>query len=89
MIIFYLFLASLVAFSISLICGGGAGLLLIPILGYLLPAAQVPAALSIGTSVSSITKIYLFYKQINWRVVKLFYHWLSLVLFWERGYLVI
>jgi len=72
MIIFYLFLASLVAFSISLICGGGAGLLLIPILGYLLPAAQVPAALSIGTSVSSITKIYLFYKQINWRVVKLF-----------------
>jgi uncharacterized protein len=72
MIIFYLFLASLVAFSISLICGGGAGLLLIPILGYLLPAAQVPVALSIGTSVSSITKIYLFYKQINWRVVQLF-----------------
>lgn len=67
-----LFIAALFAFSISLICGGGAGLLLIPILGYSLPAAQVPAALSIGTSVSSVTKIILFFQEITWRVVKLF-----------------
>ncbi|MDP8568382.1 sulfite exporter TauE/SafE family protein [Methylophilus aquaticus] len=67
-----LFIAALLAFSISLICGGGAGLLLIPILGYSLPAAQVPAALSIGTSVSSVTKIVLFFHEIEWRIVKLF-----------------
>jgi len=60
------------AFALSMICGGGAGLLLIPILGYALPAAQVPVALSIGTSVSSVTKLYLFFRQINWHIVRHF-----------------
>lgn len=69
---FIIFIAALLAFSISLICGGGAGLLLIPILGFSLAAAQVPAALSVGTSVSSITKIGLFYKNIRWQIVKIF-----------------
>lgn len=72
MILYSIFIAALLAFSISVICGGGAGLLLIPILGYVLPASQVPAALSIGTSVSSVTKIALFYSKINWRIVRLF-----------------
>lgn len=67
-----IFIAALLAFSISLICGGGAGLLLIPILGFSLAAAQVPAALSVGTSISSITKIGLFYKSIRWQIVKIF-----------------
>lgn len=67
-----IFIAALLAFSISLICGGGAGLLLIPILGYALPASQVPAALTIGTSVSSISKIWLFYQNIRWPLVRLF-----------------
>lgn len=70
--ILIIFIAALLAFSISLICGGGAGLLLIPILGFSLAAAQVPAALSVGTSVSSITKIALFYKNIRWQIVKIF-----------------
>lgn len=70
--ILIIFIAALLAFSISLICGGGAGLLLIPILGFSLAAAQVPAALSVGTSVSSITKIALFYKNIRWQIVKVF-----------------
>jgi uncharacterized protein len=67
-----IFIASFLAFSLSLICGGGAGLLLIPVLGHVLPAAQVPAALTIGTSVSSISKIGLFYKNIRWSMVRLF-----------------
>ncbi len=72
MLFLNIFLVALLAFAISLICGGGAGLLLIPVLGYVLPAAQVPAALTIGTSVSSITKLSLFFTHINWRIVKLF-----------------
>ncbi|WP_036301119.1 sulfite exporter TauE/SafE family protein [Methylotenera sp. L2L1] len=72
MIYLITFIAALVAFSISLICGGGAGLLLIPILGFALPVTQVPAALSVGTSISSITKIGLFYKSIRWSLVKHF-----------------
>ncbi|SNR85457.1 hypothetical protein SAMN05192560_1437 [Methylobacillus rhizosphaerae] len=72
MIYLNIFLVAFLAFALSMICGGGAGLLLIPILGYVLPAAQVPAALSIGTSVSSITKLHLFFRQINWNIVKHF-----------------
>lgn len=70
MIYLALSVAAFIAFSISLICGGGAGLLLIPILGFALPAAQVPAALSIGTSVSSVTKLSLFYQHVNWQIVR-------------------
>lgn len=72
MIYLVLLIAAFIAFSISFICGGGAGLLLIPILGFALPAAQVPAALSIGTSVSSVTKLSLFYQHINWQIVRYF-----------------
>ncbi|PKM37437.1 MAG: sulfite exporter TauE/SafE family protein [Gammaproteobacteria bacterium HGW-Gammaproteobacteria-10] len=67
-----LFLASLVAFSISAICGGGAGLLLIPILGFSLPVTQVPAALTIGTATSSVSRIWLFFNNIRWDIVKWF-----------------
>jgi uncharacterized protein len=67
-----IFLVAFIAFALSMVCGGGAGLLLIPILGYALPAAQVPAALSVGTSVSSVTKLTLFFSHISWQVVKHF-----------------
>lgn len=72
MIYLNIFLVAFIAFALSMICGGGAGLLLIPVLGYALPAAQVPAALSVGTSVSSVTKLYLFFGQINWNIVRHF-----------------
>lgn len=57
------------AFSLSAVCGGGAGLLLLPVLGSLLPGAQVPAALSIGTVSSSISRIIAFWPRIRWDVV--------------------
>ncbi|QMW04594.1 sulfite exporter TauE/SafE family protein [Spirosoma foliorum] len=60
---------ALLAFSLSAVCGGGAGLLLLPILGSLLPGAQVPAALSIGTVSSSISRIVAFWSRIRWGVV--------------------
>ncbi|MFD0928585.1 sulfite exporter TauE/SafE family protein [Methylophilus glucosoxydans] len=77
MIYLNVFLIAFIAFAISMVCGGGAGLLLIPILGHVLPASQVPAALSVGTSVSSLTKLYLFFQHINWRIVR---HFLPLAL---------
>ena len=67
-----LFIASYLAFSLSAICGGGAGLILIPILGNLMPVNQVPAALSIGTFSSSASRLVVFYRQISWTVVKWF-----------------
>ncbi|MBW1654545.1 sulfite exporter TauE/SafE family protein [Flavobacterium quisquiliarum] len=67
-----IFICSFLAFAISAICGGGAGLMLIPILGALLPMNQVPAALSIGTFTSSASRIILFKKNICWHIVKYF-----------------
>lgn len=48
----YLKIAALLGFSTFAVCGGGAGFLFIPVLKTYLPAAQVPAALSIGTASS-------------------------------------
>lgn len=67
-----IFIVSFLAFSISAICGGGAGLMLIPILGRLLPISQVPAALSIGTFTSSASRLAIFRKSISWPIVKYF-----------------
>jgi len=67
-----IFIVSFLAFSISAICGGGAGLMLIPILGRLLPVSQVPAALSIGTFSSSISRLIVFRQKICWQIVKYF-----------------
>lgn len=65
-------IVSFLAFSISAICGGGAGLMLIPILGLLLPVSQVPAALSIGTFTSSASRLVAFKENISWHIVKYF-----------------
>lgn len=72
MLLLALFIAALVAFSISAVCGGGAGLLLIPILGFALPVTQVPTALTLGTASSSFSRIWLFYEDIRWDIFKLF-----------------
>lgn len=63
-----LFIAALIAFSISAVCGGGAGLLLIPILGTFLPVTLVPAALTIGTATSSLSRLWMFAKDIRWEM---------------------
>lgn len=70
--LFLIFTCSYIAFSLSTICGGGAGLILMPILGNLLPINQVPSALSIGTFTSSSSRFVAFYKNIDWSIVKYF-----------------
>ncbi len=70
--LFLIFICSYIAFSLSTICGGGAGLILMPILGNLLPTNQVPSALSIGTFTSSSSRFVAFYKNIDWSIVKYF-----------------
>ena len=64
-----LFAVAFVAFSLSAVSGGGAGLMLLPILGQLLPGAQVPAALSVGTAASSVSRIAVFWRSVRWDVV--------------------
>lgn len=67
-----IFVVSFLAFSISAICGGGAGLMLIPILGRMVPIIQVPAAISIGTFASSASRLIIFRKNICWHIVTYF-----------------
>lgn len=67
-----LFACAFLAFSLSAVSGGGAGLLLMPVLGMFIPAAQVPAALSIGTVSSSASRIVVFYSKIRWDIVRWF-----------------
>jgi uncharacterized membrane protein YfcA len=64
-----LFLATIFAFAVSTVAGGGAGLVLLPLLGIVLSATQVPAALSIGTVSSSFSRIIIFRHSIRWDVV--------------------
>ncbi|WP_086639181.1 sulfite exporter TauE/SafE family protein [Acetobacter okinawensis] len=64
-----LFFAAVMAFALSAVAGGGAGLVLMPILGVILAPESVPAALSIGTAVSSVSRIAFFFQNIRWAIV--------------------
>ena len=61
-----LFVAVILAFWISAIAGGGASLIILPILNILLPVSLVPFALTIGTFTSSASRIAVFKKNIYW-----------------------
>ncbi|BAP31643.1 uncharacterized protein CHSO_2606 [Chryseobacterium sp. StRB126] len=63
-----LFAGTILAFWISAICGGGASLILIPILNLLLPTSLVPFSLTIGTFTSSASRIAVFKQHINWKI---------------------
>lgn len=63
-----LFAGTILAFWLSAICGGGASLILIPILNLLLPTSLVPFSLTIGTFTSSASRIAVFKKHINWKI---------------------
>ena len=63
-----LLFATLLAFWISAICGGGASLILIPILNLALPSSVIPFSLTIGTFTSSASRIVVFKKSINWKI---------------------
>lgn len=63
-----LFIATIAAFWISAICGGGASLILVPLLNWLLPTSVVPFSLTIGTFTSSASRIVVFKKHICWKI---------------------
>ncbi len=63
-----LFLATVLAFWLSAICGGGASLILVPVLNVLLPVSLVPSSLTVGTFTSSASRIAVFKRHIKWRV---------------------
>ncbi|MCH4025591.1 MAG: sulfite exporter TauE/SafE family protein [Acetobacter fabarum] len=69
---FLILVTSTAAFGLSAVSGGGAGLILMPLLGLALPGNQVPATLSIGTAASSAARILSFRHAIRWDIVRHF-----------------
>lgn len=67
-ILLLIFGATIVAFWISAICGGGASLILVPLLNFLLPSSVVPFSLTVGTFTSSASRIYIFKKNVRWAI---------------------
>lgn len=67
-----LFISTIIAFWISAICGGGASLILIPLLNIFLVPQYVPFTMTVGTVASSISRIFIFWKKINRRVTAWF-----------------
>ncbi|MEP2772434.1 MAG: sulfite exporter TauE/SafE family protein [Fulvivirga sp.] len=67
---FLLALAGIIAFTISTIAGGGGALLLLPIVGFLLGAQVAAPLVSIGAMVGRPVRLALFWKSIDWNVVK-------------------
>lgn len=63
-----LFITTIAAFWISAICGGGASLVLVPLLNWMLPTSVVPFSLTIGTFTSSASRIIVFKKNICWKI---------------------
>lgn len=72
MVLPLLFCLACAAFTISSVAGGGAGLVIMPVLGLMLAAPKIPAALSIGTMCSTIGRIAAFRRAIHWRAVVYF-----------------
>jgi uncharacterized membrane protein YfcA len=67
-----IFAGAVFAFGFSSIIGGGASVVLIPILGFVLPISEVPGALVIGTFTNSLGRSIALSRKIRWNLVILF-----------------
>ncbi len=82
-----LFFAGLIAFIISTISGGGGALLLIPVTSWMLGATAAPPVINLGTFISRPARLYLFWQDIDWSLVKYYVPsaivgaWLAALLF--------
>ncbi|MEI6948082.1 sulfite exporter TauE/SafE family protein [Paraflavisolibacter sp. H34] len=83
----FLFFGTIIAFWMSAICGGGASLILLPILNLFLPASVVPFSLTIGSFTSSVSRIAVFKKHIRWKIFFWFVPF-SIPAVWTGAYLI-
>ncbi|WCL49801.1 sulfite exporter TauE/SafE family protein [Leptospira sp. GIMC2001] len=64
------FLISFLSFFQSTLSGGGASLLLMPLLSMLLGGIYVAPVMTIGTSITGVSRIWMFRNSIDWDLVK-------------------
>lgn len=70
MIYFYLLFSGLIAFSISTLTAGGGALMLLPVLSFLIGSSNVAPVLNLGNFIGRPIRLFLFWKNIKWEVVK-------------------
>ncbi|MGN6481501.1 sulfite exporter TauE/SafE family protein [Luteibacter sp.] len=70
-----IFVCTVIAFSLSAVSGGGAGLLLMPVLRTGMSLASVPVALTVGSTMSSAARIGTLVRHVDWSIVRWFVPW--------------
>lgn len=69
---FILFLAGIVAYIISTLAAGGGALIMVPLVGFYLSPAHVAPVVNLGNMIGRPTRLILFWKHIDWRIVKFY-----------------
>lgn len=66
---FILFLAGILAYTISTLSGGGGALMLLPIVGFYLSPSVVAPVVNLGNMIGRPVRLFLFWKDIQWKIV--------------------
>lgn len=64
--------AAFVGFLLSTLGGGGGSLVIMPVIIFLFGARAVPPSMTTGTVISSVSRIFIFWKFIDWKVIRWF-----------------
>jgi len=64
-----LFLAGAIAYTISLLAGGGGSLLVLGMLNLLIKSKAIPSLINFSETVVRPYRLYLFWENINWQIV--------------------
>jgi len=67
-----LLLAGIIAYIISTLSGGGGALVMLPIVGFYLSPAVVAPVVNLGNMIGRPVRLYLFWKDIDWSIVKFY-----------------
>lgn len=70
MIPFILFFGGLAAWFLSTVAAGGGALLMLPVVGFLIGAQAVAPVVTIGTLIAAPSRAVLFWKHIDWSIVR-------------------
>ena len=69
-IVLVLFIAAFLGWIVSTVAGGGGGMLMIPVITWVANPKAVAPAITLGTLLSSPIRVWLFWRDIDWRIVR-------------------